>query len=287
MNEKLRTKIFWQINNYCTGGCSYCPTNFWGGAEPRIFTDYLDAANIIIGHYKELGRVIDWTFTGGEPLEFFEFPSLLKLCKENEGTIDLTTNGGKLWLDWWAIEPHVDTLNLTYHYWQNPKLIDFIITAFQKNNKQINVSVPIRPDFFDEDMNRINDTVNEYNIHVHKQILYKQASSMIGMFDYTIEQLEILFGVDWVDNNVRNKKEPTFEEKNIKLVFESPTYTGKLCNVGIESLRISSDGWISGSSCNNSHLGNIWKNYELPKGPSICKMQSCTDGEDQKITKFN
>lgn len=286
MSEKLITKVNWEINNYCTGGCSYCPNKFWGGPKPRIFTEYIDAAKIIISHYTDLGRYIDWRFTGGEPLEFFDFPALLKLCKENNGNIDLTTNGGKIWLDWWAVEPHVDRLNLTYHYWQNPKLIKFIIETFLKNNKVINVTIPIRPDYFDDDIERVYLIEKEYQISVNKQTLFKEASQMIGMFPYTESQLEILYGIDWVKNNIRNKPELTFEEKNIQLVQSNPVFTGQLCNIGIEVLNISSEGWISGSSCNNTPLGNIWENYTLPKEPSVCKMKACTNGEDQLITKF-
>lgn len=283
----MKTKISWELSNYCTAGCSYCPTKFWGGEKPRDYLDYIRAAEILINHYKGLGRSIDWTFTGGEPLEMFDFPAILKLCKEGGGTSELTTNGGKLWLDWWAIEPHIDTLHLTYHYWQNPNLIKFIIQAFRGKNKSFNVTVPIRPEAFEEDMERASAVEQEYEIHVHRQTLYQEADSAIGMMNYTETQLEHLYGVEWVDTYIRNKPKMTYAERHEERIQQNPSFTGKLCNVGIERVRISRDGWMFGSNCNTAPLGNIWGQYELPTGPQPCKMIACVNPDDQMIMKFD
>jgi organic radical activating enzyme len=144
---------------------------------PRGILEYMEVTKKIINHYDSLDRKIDWFFDGGEPLDMFDFPMMLKLCKERGGNIDLKTNGGKLWLDWWAIEPHIDSLHLSYHYWQNPNLIRFIIQAFQKANKPINVIVPIRPDHFNEDIQRATDVETEFNIVVSKTVLYIEADN--------------------------------------------------------------------------------------------------------------
>jgi organic radical activating enzyme len=280
----MKTIINWQLNNYCTGGCTYCPSEAWGGEKPESITEFVKIAKQIIDHYTRLGRTIDWIFDGGEPLEFFDLPEVLKLCKEAGGNIELSTNGGKMWLDWWAIEPHVDNLHLTYHYWQNPNLIQFIVQAFKKSNKLIDLKVPIRHDFFDEDMNRAYELEQSQSIEVIKQPLYKSGNSIFGLVDYSKDQLERLFG------KVEENNEPvptTWEEKTIQIVNISPSFTGKLCNVGIEKLNIGAAGWVSGSSCNNSPLGNIWKGtLSLPDSPVPCKMVVCTDESDQKITKF-
>lgn len=290
MNNISRTKVFWQLTNHCTAGCTYCPTKFWGGEKHRELKDYLDATNQIISNYKSLGRDIDWSFSGGELLEVFDFPAVLKMCKENNGTIEIETNGGKLWLDWWAIEPHVDTLHLTYHYWQNPNLIKFIIQAFQGKNKDFRITIPVRPDYFDEDIARGKSVEDEFQLSVNYQTLYLEADQNIGMFNYTEPQLEILFGKEWVESNLHPVAPPpsTYAERVEHKVVHSPVFTGKLCNVGIEYIRISPEGWVSGSNCNNSHLGNLWNgSLHLPTGPDVCKMLACVDGNDQQITKFD
>ena len=283
----MRTKIHWNLNNHCTSQCTYCPTRFWGGETPHHISDYLNITNRTISHYKSLDRDIDWTFDGGEPLDMFDFPMMLKLCKENNGNINLNSNGGKMWLDWWAIEPHVDMLNLTYHYWQKPTLIKFILDTFQKKDKRINVIVPIRPDHFEEDIQRAMDIELAHNIIVGKSILYNEADPIAGMFPYTDNQLRIMRGEKLVQEN-QQYKETTFKERTEIRIASSPSFTDMLCNAGIDVLNISHEGWATGSNCNNRPLGNIWDdNFQLPNDPHKCTMMSCSSSSDQQILKFN
>jgi hypothetical protein len=282
----MRTEINWQLNNYCTGGCSYCPKKFWGGELPESVTKFLSITEKIINHYNSLDRKIFWRFTGGEPLEFFDLPAVLKLCKENNGEIELHTNGGKLWLDWWAIGPHVDHLHFTYHYWQNPNLAKFIVQAFQKAEKNFIVYVPLRPEHFDEDWNRSLLLEEECGIKTHRTILYREAAPDLGMLPYTKDQLERLFGKPKVQE-AQPEQPKTYQKIIEHRLNTSPVFTGKLCNIGIEKLNISAEGWINGSDCNTLHLGNIWQDFNLPSTPTKCIRQSCMSPSDQRITKFD
>ena len=270
---------------------------------PRGILEYMEVTKKIIDHYDLLDRQIDWFFDGGEPLDMFDFPMMLKLCKERGGNIDLKTNGGKLWLDWWAIEPHIDSLHLSYHYWQNPNLIRFIIQSFQKANKPINVIVPIRPNHFNEDMQRAKDVETEFNIVVSKTVLYIEADNSIGMFPYTQKQLRTMSGDVGTESGItgnkkrvfKNKlvkeqkffKDNNFKERNEIKVLENPSYSGMLCNAGIERLIISHNGWATGSWCNDKSFGSIWdKDFVFPVAPHSCGMQVCSNDQDRAITKF-
>jgi organic radical activating enzyme len=285
--SNLKTQINWMLHDHCTSECTYCPTRLRGGELPRGILEYMEVTKKIIDHYDSLGRKINWTFNGGEPLDMFDFPMMLKLCKEQGGTIDLTTNGGKLWLDWWAIEPHIDSLHLSYHYWQNPNLIRFIIQAFQKAGKHIDIMVPMRPNYFNEDLARALAVESEFNIVVSKNVLYKEADQSLGMYAYTEEQLRIMRGEELVQE-YNHEQETTFGERFEEKVNSNPSYTGQLCNLGIEKLTISHTGWVRGSNCNSPLFGNIWNGtLGLPTGPSQCVMMACIDGSDQQITKFS
>ena len=285
--SNLRTYINWMLHDHCTSECTYCPTRFRGGEIPRGILEYMEVTQKIIDHYDSLGRKIDWTFSGGEPLDMFDFPMMLKLCKERGGNIDLTTNGGKLWLDWWAIEPHIDSLHLSYHYWQNPNLIRFIIQAFQKAGKHIDIMVPMRPNHFDSDLKRALDIETEFNIVVSKNVLYKEAEQAIGMYDYTEQQLRIMRGEELVQE-YNHEQETTYGERFEERINANPSYTGQLCNLGIERLTISHTGWVRGSNCNSPLFGNIWNGtLGLPTSPSQCVMMACIDASDQQITKFS
>lgn len=278
------TKINWMLNSFCKADCFYCPGKYKNGPEPRDISEYKQAILKLITHYNSLGRNIYWNFNGGEPLDMFDFTEILKICKENNGKIELTTNGGKLWLDWWAIEPHVDILHLTFHYWQNFNLIKYIIQTFQKNNKNIDLIIPLRPkEHFNTDWEKACEIEQEFNMVVKKLPLNKVDN--FEYLDYTEDQFEKMFGKDWVDENI--KKTKTIAQQFQQILDSNPSYTDKLCNVGIEFLTIEAEGWVRGSICNNLHLGNIWKeDFFLPTQPSKCKMLSCIHTEDQKITKF-
>ena len=285
--SNLRTQINWMLNDYCTSECSYCPTRFRGGEMPRGILEYMDVTERLINHYESLGRTIDWSFNGGEPLDMFDFPMMLKLCKERNGTVDLHTNGGKLWMDWWAIEPHVDSLHLTYHYWQNPNLIRFIMQAFTKANKFVDVMVPIRPDHFDEDLKRALEVEAEFGIVVSKNVLYIEADHSMPMLPYTPQQLRIMRGEELVQEQ-EHFAETTYAERFEEKIAANPVFTGMLCNVGIEKLVISHLGWVRGSNCNIGQFGNIWNGtLEYPTSPLTCNMLACMDGSDQQITKFS
>lgn len=284
MNKVIR--ISWSLHDFCQSKCSYCPTRYWGGNIPHNIIKYLEVTEKIIDHYANLGYHIQWYFDGGEPLEMHDLPQMLKLCKTKGTWIQLHTNGGRLWLDWWAIEPNIDHLVLSYHYWQNPKLIEYILDTFKKNSKSFELIVPIRPDYFDDDLSRALNLEKKYGIVVSKSALYKDSSQVIGLYDYTDTQLRIMSGQELVDESI-NYKETTFEERQIELVESSPVYTGKFCNAGMERLYISHQGWVNGSHCRNDPLGNIFdSNWNPPVGPTICKMQACQNSDDQTITKF-
>jgi organic radical activating enzyme len=282
----MRTDIHWELNNYCTGGCSYCPSRFWGGEKPESITEFVKVARTIIDHYDGLGRKIDWHFSGGEPLEFFDLPEVMKLCKQADGTIELFTNGGKLWLDWFAVEPNVDKLHLTYHYWQNPNLVKFIIQAFQKKSKPFNIMVPIRTDYFDADWSRASELEQEFGIEIKRLPLYKEAAMDQGLYPYTEEQLVRLFGKEWVE--ARKQEVPkTFQEVRQEIISISPSFTGKRCNVGIERLHIGHNGYTYTTDCGIKGCGNVWNGtLDLPKEPTICNRSVCASGADQAITKF-
>jgi len=281
--ELKRTKIWWALHNYCSGGCSYCPTKYWGGEEPRSVEEYKKFVSYTITHFSNLGRLIDWTFDGGEPLEFHDFPEILKICKDNNGNIELITNGGKMWLDWWAIEPHVDKLHLTFHYWQNYNLIKFIIEAFQKNKKNIVVNVPIRPDYFDNDLYRLERIQNEFNIIVNKQLLYKNGEQALGWIPYTDAQIIKLLGKSVLEEKKEMSKK-TFNEKIEILQIKNPSYTGQLCSAGIDTIYIQETGWASGSECGNRPLGNIWNStFAYPVELHKCGMVYCVSDKDKNL----
>jgi hypothetical protein len=145
----------------------------------------------------------------------------------------------------------------------------------------------MRPDHFEEDLTRALAIESEFNIIVSKAVLYNEADRAFGMFFYDDRQIGIMLGKESVQERKQDRK-ITVAERFEKAVYVSPSYTGQLCNLGIERLTISHTGWVRGSNCNTTQFGNIWEHdFALPTSPQRCVMVSCIDGLDQQITKFN
>ena len=295
------TRITWALNDYCSYQCEYCPTAFRGGGEPPETKEYIKVANIINENYKSLGRRIEWAINGGEPLDMNDIVTVLKTCKNSTNKITLHTSGGKLWMDWWALEPYIDALELTYHHWQNEALMDYIVQIFIKNKKHIFLHAPVHPSRFVNDMERISRFEDKHGIWIHKQVLYINATHSAGMLSsYSDDQLAIMEEPKpglinsppaKQINLVQEKKyfeETTWHERYQHSVTQNPSYTGKFCNMGIEYLYIGNQGWVSGATCNNRPLGNIWhEGWAPPNTPHRCGMIACRDSGDQQITKFD
>lgn len=339
--DNLKTVISWTLNDYCKAQCEYCPTSSRGGPIPQDINEYLRIAQLLIDSYKiTQNRNIDWIFNGGEPLDMDYMPQLLKLCRSNSDSITLHTSGGRLWMDWWAIEPHVDNLILTFHFWQSPSLIKYIFDTFKAKNKPISITAPIRNTHVEEDINRVLELEEELGIVITKTQLYFNADPSAGMLKYSFEELQkidffnltkerreqvLIERARRLEEQKRREEEmrrrlaeappvvappppppppPILEKSPLveeKIYFQEttwqeryedtynkhPSFTGQLCNAGVEKLVIGAQGWVSGSNCNNIALGNIWHpGWMPPQGPQKCGMRSCIDENDQKITKF-
>ena len=251
---------------------------FWNGEEPTDIDKYLTFIRYANDHYGKMSRSINWYFDGGEPLDFIEFNKIVKECKTNFNKIEVSTNGGSLWMDWWALEPYIDTLNLSVHYWQNEFLINYIIENFLKKKKSIKVIVPIRAKYFYYDFQKAQDIEKRYNISVIKQRLDNE--------EYTDDQQIILLGKEGFEN-LKKKVIKWWTTHREEFLSNHPILTGKKCNEGIEILKINEQGWANGADCGNTSFGNIWnKNFKLPNDPQICKVMACIEPNDQWITKF-
>ena len=295
--DNFETDITWFLNDYCRAQCTYCPNSSRGGPVPPDVKEYIRIANLIIDSYvKKQGRKLNWIFDGGEPLDMDDIAMFLKSLHEHSQSISLHTNGGKLWVDWWAIEPYVNRVKLTFHHWQNTALARYIIQLYRSKNKPITVTAPVRHSNVKEDLEKIESLEKDAEIKIVKTLLYIQGDSNAGLMPYTSEDLERIDVSNGIIKETQHTsalgqkiyfEKTTWDQRYNNRIKENPSYSGKLCNAGIERLHIGPQGWVSGSQCNNMSLGNIWKpDWKPLVGPQTCTMQACTHPSDQSITKF-
>lgn len=344
-----KTIISWTLNAYCKAQCEYCPTHSSGGTQPPEIDEYIRVAQLLIESYKvKQGRSIEWVFNGGEPFDMDYMPQLLKACKGEGDNLTLHTSGGRLWIDWWAVEPYVDDLVLTFHHWQNPALIKYIVDTFRSKGKTFSLSAPIRHTHAQQDIDKVLALEEELGMVIPKTQLYFNADPSAGMLAYTFEDLQKIdffnlpkeerqrileerarweqeqralaeelarqvveipldteFPLDEpisvpvppsppplmedsaLVEEVIYFQETTWDQRYEYSYSQHPSYSGQMCNAGVEKLVIGAQGWVTGSNCNNIPLGNIWDpGWIPPQGPQRCGMKSCIDPGDQLITKF-
>lgn len=186
-----KTIISWTLNDYCKAQCEYCPTHSRGGGLPPEINEYLRVAQLLIDSYRtKQGRSIEWIFNGGEPFDMDYMPQLLKLCRGNSDNLTLHTSGGRLWIDWWAVEPYVDNLVLTFHHWQNPALIKYIVDTFRSKGKSFTISAPIRNNHVQEDIDRVLELEDTIEMLIPKTQLYFNADPSAGMLNYSFDNLQ-------------------------------------------------------------------------------------------------
>ena len=290
-----KTVISWTLNDYCRAQCEYCPTHVRGGLAPHETSEYLRVANQLISHYRDrLGRSIHWIINGGEPLDIDDIAMVLKVFKAGGESVTLHTNGGKLWIDWWAIEPYVDNLVLTFHFWQNPALIKYLIQTYTEKNKSIQITAPIRHRYVKEDLARVEALEKDTGFVIVKSLLYREGSVELGLYNYDTEDLRLIDisngkldegGTSAVEQQ-EYYQETTWDDRYKDTYSSNPVYTGQMCNAGIERLYIGALGWVSGSACNNQPMGNVFNSFNPPDSPQKCGMIACVNNDDQLITKF-
>jgi MoaA/NifB/PqqE/SkfB family radical SAM enzyme len=248
-------------------------------------------------------------------LDIDDIAIILKAMKTGNGSVSITTNGGKLWMDWWALEKYIDSVNLTFHFWQNPALMKYIVDTFKSKGKKFSITAPIRPTNVQEDIDRVLMLEDTIDMLVSKTQLYINGDSSIGMMNYSFDDLQKIdfFNlskegrIKFLEEQARRKteapppppveksalvkqaiyfKQTTWDDRYKDTYSQNPKYTGQLCNAGIECLYIEPNGWVTGSSCNNYPLGNIYQGFNPPGGPQKCGMIACVNKSDQLITKF-
>lgn len=293
-----KSKVIWELSDYCTFNCVYCPPKFKSG-EIYYPTDiYIDAIKLIQETRYGLVDSIDWQIKGGDPLIFPNIGQLLKQMKKQPSIIELHSSGGDNWFDIMGIVDHIDYLKLTTHYWQNPSVFNFILDYFQEKQKKLTVTVPLFPGKIIESKEKVRELL-ALGFDAKEQIL--RDKNLLNYWEgYAQSDINLIEGRRADQDPV--KYEVKYDVKQTAVIIPdstyvdlskvptdgSPSYTGKLCYAGIDYLEINSKGFVSGSKCRGRTMGNIFEEGWRPAGvPFACPMLFCRDKDDQTNIRMN
>ncbi len=107
---------------------------------------------------------------------------------------------------------------------------------------------------------------------------------------YSKEELEILERENRFnfENLIIHYSDRTIENSNVNRVTGDKLnqFKGWKCWAGIQSMRIGVDGTITVGKCEIPPLGNVFSNFKIPDGPSICKNDWCCSATNINTTKL-
>lgn len=287
LNKCMTTpKIIWQISGQCTHECWYCLPKYRNNPYYKTTDEYLKVIDLLQNHGNRASiPTMKWKFKGGEPLQFPNFNILLKQIKSKDSFITVETSGGTSWFDFMEISNNIDALILTYHYWQNESVLDYIVDTMQEQEKKLRVVIPMLPGKMKECKNHAK-SLRDKGINVKEQLLLTETGMHIG--NYSLADLNIFYERDenWVPPEASAPTAPVWVDPRID--DGAPVYTGKPCWAGVDYLYISSKGFTSGSECGGRDIGNVFEPGWVPPDTAFsCPMLFCRSNFDKQNIRIN
>lgn len=290
--QMQKSKVIWNISNYCSFDCAYCPSKFKNGTVNQNTDIYLRAAGLIQeAMYGHVDSII-WSIKGGEPMSFPGINQLLKQIKSKPSGVMFNSSGGDNWFDIMAIADYIDYLKLTVHHWQNPSVTNFILDYFSEKEKKISITIPLYPGKI-PDLREYIRELESRGFDVKEQIL--RDSNLLNYWQgYSQSDINLIEGRRADEDPIKyeikydvKQSEPVIPDSTYVDLSKAPTdgspsYTGKTCYAGIDYMTIDDRGFVSGSECRGRTMGNIFDEGWRPEyHPFACPMLFCRESEDR------
>jgi len=298
MLDRPLFNVSWILGRFCNYKCSYC----WPYARSdKMDYQTLDVYKSTIDEIKRQARQngfneFHWSFSGGEPTAYKQFPELIKHLDETESpyqSIHMTTNlspGSKWWNTWCANTALLQRRSITASFHDEfAKEQEFGDKCLQLIYELVHVTVNqvMVPEKFFETLERcerlrargINVTLKPQSNDTATAIVDGYTPEMISIMQDDFEQQEG-YQIRLTDGN-QNYFIDQAERFNA-LGFNS--FTNWTCNSGYQSVIIRGNEVKRAYSCNEDAIGTL-DNFELFKEPKRCITLKCVSSADSKIPK--
>jgi organic radical activating enzyme len=286
--------VDWNLGNKCNYRCSYCPTDLHSGSTGWPDLSVLEAvSNLLVCHYRDLGRCVYFQFSGGEPSYYEFFRELAQLLVATGSTVGVITNASRSPFWWKETASSLEYVCATYHvefaeYGHFTEVIETLL----EGGVSTHINVPMYPKHFEKCLQvgkDLSDRFPEVTLTL-KSLLVDFGSDL---YDYSPSQLEIL------RCGIRRKAVSTSTDRRargpMKLIYSDGSteiqsasqmlahgqtrWSGWKCNAGIDLISINRNGRIHRSTCREGGLlGSIFdlNSITLPSAPVICGKDACT-----------
>lgn len=278
-------KVNWALNSHCSLQCSYCRPEWKAGSNDRTIDQYLSIVEKLQNTRYQHHEKIFWRLTGGEPLDFPELSNLLKKIKEKPATVQIETSGDVTWFAFLKIAKLIDKVCLTYHYWQNDDIVNFILEQCQENNVKVFIKVPLAPGLVNESREKVKQFI-DLGYACTEQILYEANGDLYSGYTHIDENRIYGRPDDYVIAPVivnPNLPDPRYIDLQV-INKVDPVYTGKPCYAGVDWIYINHKGFVSYSQCGgrNEDLNAFNPEWQPPSTPFPCNVNQCRSKEDHR-----
>jgi organic radical activating enzyme len=298
MLDRPLFNVSWILGRFCNYKCSYC----W----PYARSDQLDYQSLetyknTVDEIKRQARLngfteFHWSFSGGEPTAYKQFPELIKHLDETESpyqSIHMTTNlspGSKWWNTWCANTALLQRRSITASFHDEfAKEQEFGDKCLQLMYELVHVTVNqvMVPEKFFETLERcerlrkrgINVTLKPQSNDTATAIVEGYAPEMIKIMQDDFEQQE-QFQIRLTDG----EKDYYIDQAERFNSLGFNKFANWTCNSGYQSVIIRGTEVKRAYSCHEDPLGSI-DSFELFKEPKRCITPSCVSSADSKIPK--
>jgi hypothetical protein len=266
------------------------------------FEVYTNAIDEIKRQARQNGfNEFHWSFSGGEPTAYKQFPNLIKHLDETESTyqsIHMTTNlspGSKWWNTWCTNTALLQRRSITASFHDEfAREQEFGDKCLQLQYELVHVTVNqvmVPEKFFDlyERMARlhargINVTLKPQSDPTASRVVDGYTEEMIRLLQTGFPQTsqgEEVYQIALYDHT---GQEYLFDQAERFNAFGFNKFQGWSCNSGYQSVIIRGNEVKRSYSCHDVPLGTLEK-FELFKTPQRCITPSCVSSADSKIPK--
>ena len=294
----------WILGRFCNYNCSYC----W----PYARSDKLDHQSLevyknTINEIKRQARAngftqFHWSFSGGEPTAYKQFPDLVKHLDEAESpyqSIHMTTNlspGSKWWNTWCANTALLQRRSITASFHDEfAKEQEFGDKCLQLQYERVYVTINqvMVPEKFYELYERCERFYNRgINVTLKPQSNEQASAVVAGYTEDMIHKMRTGFPQQVNGEELyqialyeADGTEHLLDQAERFNAFGFNKFQGWACNSGYQSVIIRGNEVKRSYSCHDKPLGTLAEGFELFKELMYCTTPTCVSSADSKIPK--
>jgi organic radical activating enzyme len=287
--DKSKLYIDWWLMNHCNYDCSYCADIIKNKTAPLPnINDCLKFIDKIKEHCDSIGRIAEFSITGGEVTQWAFLPDLLEKIRSSGFISSIRSNASASIDDWKKILDHVNSVRLEFHP-EHQNLAHFVMTV--KATLQANVSCSLTINMMSErweELDRMISRLKEIypDLPMQKKMLFSDPVVNSIPRDYTesqIQQLENQNGdlIFWENGT------STRTDFQTLVSHKKNRFVGNQCNIGIEQFIVDVWGRVFHGHCRvGGKIGMVGGDIKLPTTPVTCQKPWCSNGFDIVATKF-